>query len=144
VNVKVRGTGRWRDLLASRPFKGAPRSDWKLRTRRGVARLSLTRAAGTGAHAVLTGHWRIAGRAVRRARWDVRVRGGALEVTTERLRRDERVHAAIWASLGAKRLGTSANARASSATACTVTASGRACAHTIRSHRQGRVRVTLR
>ena len=28
VDVKVRSTGGWRDLLASRPNSGAPRSDW--------------------------------------------------------------------------------------------------------------------
>ena len=143
VNVKVRARGGWRELLASRPHRGAPRIDWTLRTRRGAARLALIRATGNGAHAVLTGHWHIAGRPVRRARWDVRVRAGALHVATEPLRRDERVRAAVWASPRAKSLGTSANVRASAAIACTVTAGGRACARTIRSHRAGRVHVTI-
>ena len=104
VNVKVRARGGWRRLLASRPHRGAPRIDWTLRTRRGAARLALIRATGNGAHAVLTGHWHIAGRPVRRARWDARVRAGALHVATEPLRRDERVRAAVCASPRAKSL----------------------------------------
>ena len=143
VSVKVRAGGRWRELLASRPHRGTPSSDWMLRTRRGTARLALTRATGSGGHAVLSGHWHIRGRRVRSARWAVHVRAGALHVTTERLRRGERVGAAVWAAPGAKRLDTSANARASAATACTITASGRACAHRIRARRAGRVRVTF-
>jgi hypothetical protein len=67
-----------------------------------------------------------------------------LQITTEPLRRTERIRAAVWATPGAKTPGLSANARASAAIACTVTASGRTCARTIRSQRPGRIRVTLR
>jgi hypothetical protein len=143
VSVKVRTGGRWRELLASRPHRGKPSSDWRLKTRRGTARLALTRATGSGARAVLSGHWHVRGRRVRSARWAVYVRDGALHVTTERVRRGERVVAAVWAPPGAKRIETSANAKASAARACTVTASGRACALRIRAHRAGRVRVTF-
>ena len=142
VALKVRTPAGWRDRLASRPLKSTPRTDFLLRTRSGAqARLELTSASGSGRRAVLTGRWVTAtGRIHRTARWDVRVRGSHLIVTTEPMRSGERLSAALWATAEARRAQT--NARVSS-TRCIVSASGRACPRTLRHKRPGRVRVTL-
>jgi hypothetical protein len=142
VALKVRTAAGWRDRLASRPVKSTPRTDFLLRTRTGAqARLELISASGSGRHAVLAGHWKTAtGRVYRRARWDVRVRGSHLVITTEPLRSGERLSAALWATAGAG--GGSTIARVSSAR-CIVSASGRACPRTLRQRRPGRVHVTL-
>jgi hypothetical protein len=83
--------------------------------------------------------WATKGRTVRSARWDVRVRGRALEITTEPLRRGERLTTGLWAMPG---IATSPTGKASRSR-CTVSASGRACALTTRVRRPGRVRFSL-
>ena len=110
VALKVRTPAGWRDRLASRPLKSTPRTDFLLRTRSGAqARLELTSASGSGRRAVLTGRWVTAtGRIHRTARWDVRVRGSHLIVTTEPMRSGERLSAALWATAEARRAQTNA------------------------------------
>ena len=140
VALKVRAATGWVDRLAARPIRQHPRTDWVLRTRTGRrAQLELTRAVGTGRHAVITGRWIVAGRTYRTARWDVRVRGNRLVMRTEPLRRGERLTAAVWMTPAAHR--PRANAR-TSAFGCIVSASGRACARKLHWSRPGRVRVS--
>ena len=124
----------------------APRSAahrLEAQTRRGAARLALTRATGHGAHAVLTGHWRHRAPTSGARAGTCKSAGARCTSPPSRCDRRERVHAAVWAPPGAERPRLSSNARASAAIACTVTASGHACARRVRAQRTGRVRVTF-
>lgn len=138
VALKTRTrSGRWRDRLATRPIRVRPKTNWVLHTRRGDAHLALTRASGRGAHAVLKGRWVLSGgRTYRSARWDVRAARGHLTVVTEPLRKGERLQAGLWAPGGV-------TARSSRAGACTVSASGRACARRLQWRGGKRARLTL-
>ncbi|CAA9471130.1 MAG: hypothetical protein AVDCRST_MAG69-107 [uncultured Solirubrobacteraceae bacterium] len=142
VSVKVLGASGWTDILAARGITGGPRSRWLLKTRRGRARLRLTRVHGNGRKVRMTGNWRLLSdnRRYRKAAVELTVARGGVRVVT-RLRRDETLTASIWktdprvspvAASGRTRMG-----------GCRVTASGPACPFSLRWRGRGLIGLRL-
>lgn len=142
VSVKVLGASGWRDVLAARGISGGPRSRWLLKTRRGRARLRLTRVYGSGRKVRMTGNWRLLAdnRRYRKAAVELTVARGGVRLVT-RLRRDETLTASIWktdprvspvVASGRTRMG-----------GCRVTASGPACPFSLRWRGRGLVGLQL-
>jgi len=142
VSVKVLGATGWSDVLAARGVSGGPRSRWLLKTRRGRARLRLTRVYGSGRKVRMTGNWRLldGNRRYREAAVELTVSRGGVSVVT-RLRRNETLNAAVWKT-DARVAPVTITGRTRMAT-CRVTASGPACPFSLRWRGRGLVGLRL-
>ena len=142
VSVKARSGEGWRDVLAARGVAGGPRSRWLLKTRRGRARLRITRATGDGRRVRLTGNWRRLrdNRVHRPATVELRVTRRGVSVTT-RLRAGEVLTTSVW-TRDATAPPIARGGRSRRVT-CRVTVSGPACPVALRWRGRGRGHAVL-
>ena len=142
VAMKVRREGGWHDVLAARGVAGGPRSRWLLKTRRGRARLRITRATGTGRRVRMTGSWRLlrGNRFHRPAEVGLRVTRRGVTVTAV-MRRGEVLTTSVWMRDAGKRpVAKGGRSRLSD---CRVTVSGPACPVSLRWAARRRKEVRL-
>ena len=142
VSMKVRTSGGWSDVLAARGVVGGPRSRWLLKTRRGRARLRITRATGSGGRVRMTGNWRrLRDNGIHRPAvlvLGVTARGVSLRT---RLRAGEVLTTSVWhRTADAEVIARGGRLRR---VACRVTVSGSACPVALRWRGRGRVELLV-
>jgi hypothetical protein len=130
VALKVHRADGWRDLLALRPIQHGKSSVWLLGLAHGkTAMPTFGRVRGTGAGAILSGSYkRPDGRMLTRATWKLSTTATGIRVSMSVPTRAT-LHTTVWLTSADPRLWAPGASRVASA--CTVTASGRACPVTI-------------
>jgi hypothetical protein len=135
VDVKLKTTSGWHDLLALRPRQHGLSSTWTLTSSHGTSAIPVfTSVHGNGHRVVLQGSYRRAnGHTVAAAKWilSTTARGILLRMG---MPAHSALHTTLWLAAGNPRLYAPGGQMTDRT--CTVTASGRACPVTIRWARQ--------